>query len=761
MLFVGCGGGAGSLATSDGGPQADAGLDGPLATLETGGDTPADQGTSTKLDLGGLMDATTAVDAGIDMPADQTTTKPDLSGLMDVTMAVDAGIDIPADRTSTKLDLGGLVEVTAAVDAGIDMPADQTTRKPDLAILVDMTTVADADRDLPGADAVAWIDAVQMTDTTASLQDAGACVAGDCTPCPTNQHACNNVCASNADPATCGTACTPCPAVANGTANCDGQSCGFTCNKGYSLSGSQCLLIPAPRQVAPLSTSRVTSQRPTLRWVLPSGLTGTRVEICSDRPCANILNTIDVDGTSVAPPSNLSKGPVFWRLTGKVNSILGTAQSPTWQFVVGALSTPVDTSSWGAPDFNNDGYADVAIGAPEESTGNASGYLSVYYGTSTGLSPSAQVLNSSGPVFFGGSVTNAGDVNGDGYADLVAGAVELSSKSSVWGSGRAVVYYGGASGLTGNYTQIDGPQLGSQFGRFLASAGDINGDGYADLAVGAPSYNSDTGRVSVFLGGAAGIGTTAAWTQDGPDGPGGRLGRVSSGDVNGDGWSDLMISAQWAQSNTGRAYLYLGGSSGLATTPSTTFTGPDGDGGNFFATIIGDVNGDGYTDVLGLAPGMAQPGIYFYLGGPGGVSTIPTTIITAPGGAVSTSSTVGSASGSASRGGDVNGDGYDDVVIGSPCDNTNSGRIFVYLGGPSGLSSTPAVTFQGGNPGDYFGYSVSLIGDIDKDGFGDLAVGTFLSAGYATIYRGTSSGASHYTQYTGSSASWFGLSADW
>jgi FG-GAP-like repeat len=161
------------------------------------------------------------------------------------------------------------------------------------------------------------------------------------------------------------------------------------------------------------------------------------------------------------------------------------------------------------------------------------------------------------------------------------------------------------------------------------------------------------------------------------------------------------------------------------------------------------------VDVLGTSGNAVQPKIYLYLGGPGGVSTVPATIITAPSGTVSCSTNR-----TAFRGGDVNGDGYDDVVFGSTCDNTDSGSVHIYLGGPSGLLSTPAASFHGGTFGDNFGYSVSLIGDIDRDGFGDLAVGTYLSAGYATIYKGTASGASYYTQYTGSSTSWFGYSVD-
>jgi hypothetical protein len=100
----------------------------------------------------------------------------------------------------------------------------------------------------------------------------------------------------------------------------------------------------APRPIAPLSTSRVTSQKPTLRWELSSGVPDVTVDLCLDRACTRpIGDSVHVTGTSYAPTSPLTAGVVYWRLhPGRVTSVT----SPTWQFTVGHRSAAVD-SSWG------------------------------------------------------------------------------------------------------------------------------------------------------------------------------------------------------------------------------------------------------------------------------------------------------------------------------------------------------------------------------------------------------------------------------
>ncbi|MEI8256937.1 MAG: integrin alpha, partial [Deltaproteobacteria bacterium] len=189
---------------------------------------------------------------------------------------------------------------------------------------------------------------------------------------------------------------------------------------------------------------------------------------------------------------------------------------------------------------------------------------------------------------FGQSVASAGDVNGDGFADMVVGAWGASSYV-----GRAYVYLGSATGLaTSPATTLTGVSRGS-----VASAGDVNGDGFADVVAGSVGASGQPGRADVYLGSATGLTTSPATSLTGPDGADGRFGRsvASAGDVNGDGYADVVVGADGVSSNTGRAHVYLGSATGLATAPATSLTGPDGTDGWFGWSVAsaGDLNGDG------------------------------------------------------------------------------------------------------------------------------------------------------------------------
>ena len=194
---------------------------------------------------------------------------------------------------------------------------------------------------------------------------------------------------------------------------------GAACGAGQVCREAVCVLLAPPRLIAPLSTATVTSRTPTLRWSLPSGATGARVQVCRDRACAEVIAAFDVTGDHVAPTAPLPHGVVFWRLLGRAVDGLGTFVSPTWEFAVGARSAPVD-SSWGTfVDANGDGFADVAVGASAAAGGV--GRVYVYLGSATGPS-TTPATTLTGPDGAGGEfgriVVSAGDVNGDGFADL-------------------------------------------------------------------------------------------------------------------------------------------------------------------------------------------------------------------------------------------------------------------------------------------------------------------------------------------------------
>ncbi|HEY3352732.1 MAG TPA: integrin alpha, partial [Polyangia bacterium] len=141
----------------------------------------------------------------------------------------------------------------------------------------------------------------------------------------------------------------------------------------------------------------------------------------------------------------------------------------------------------------------------------------------------------------GTSVAAAGDVNGDGYADVIVSAPYFQPTAFGADRGRVYVFLGGPAGLAATPAwTVTGDQDYARFGLVVAGAGDVNGDGFDDVIIGAPFYDhgaADTGRATVYLGSAAGLGATPAWTIYG-DAAGALLGAVAgAGDVNGDGYA--------------------------------------------------------------------------------------------------------------------------------------------------------------------------------------------------------------------------------
>jgi hypothetical protein len=161
-------------------------------------------------------------------------------------------------------------------------------------------------------------------------------------------------------------------------------------------------------------------------------------------------------------------------------------------------------------------------------------------------------------------VASAGDVNADGYSDVIVGAYGYDNGQS--NEGGAFVYLGSASGLSASARWTgESDQADADFGYRVASAGDVNGDGYSDVIVGADSYDngqSQEGRAFVYLGSASGLLPTAAWTAE-SDQAGAFFGCsvASAGDVNADGYSDVIAGACWFnhdQNGEGRTFVYYG-----------------------------------------------------------------------------------------------------------------------------------------------------------------------------------------------------------
>ncbi len=209
----------------------------------------------------------------------------------------------------------------------------------------------------------------------------------------------------------------------------------------------------------------------------------------------------------------------------------------------------------------------------------------------------------------GYSVAPAGDVNGDGFSDVVVGAPLYDNPQA--DEGRAYVFHGSATGLgaTPDWT-AEGNQAGggagAGFGFSVACAGDVNGDGFSDVIIGANGHDNgqtDEGRAYVFHGSASGLAATPAWTVESNQAFA-YLGHsvATAGDVNNDGFSDVIVGVIYydgGATDEGRAQVYHGSALGLATTPAWTAEANRVNSafGNAVATA-GDVNGDGYADVM-------------------------------------------------------------------------------------------------------------------------------------------------------------------
>jgi hypothetical protein len=341
--------------------------------------------------------------------------------------------------------------------------------------------------------------------------------------------------------------------------------------------------------------------------------------------------------------------------------------------------------------------------------------------------PSSTIEGTQASGQFGASVANAGDTNDDGYDDLIVG------KPSYGEYGAALVFLGGPGGITSvdpssASTVIEGTSAYSIFGRVVAGAGDTNNDGYDDVIV------SGTSDVYVFLGGPAGIAsgdsstaTATIHAEDGFQYFGDSIAGV--GDVNGDGYDDVMVGGQ-KFTQVGVALLYLGGSQGIvgggpasasAVLQSVIWT--------WYGWIVagaGDVNADGYDDVL---IGGWENRVLLFKGGPGGIASGNETTASA---ALTSDQSYADFGRAVASAGDVNGDGYDDILVGAYYYDGKRGAAFVFLGGPNGIASgnarTASTILHSNRVGDIgFGEAVAGVGDVNGDGYDDVLVRAYNS----------------------------------
>lgn len=398
-----------------------------------------------------------------------------------------------------------------------------------------------------------------------------------------------------------------------------------------------------------------------------------------------------------------------------------------------------------AGDVNGDGYDDVIIGSRlYEPTGRA--YI-FFGGSNMDRNPDVVLTGAAFGVNFGCSVSSAGDVNNDGYDDVIVGADGYVFESA----GHAYIYLGGSNMDNKHDVILTGETIGNLFGCAVFPLGDLNKDGFDDVMVGAWQYNSTTGSAYVYYGGST-MDSNPDITLTG-EVTGNWFGYsvASAGDVNNDGYDDLIMGAYGYNNQIGRVYIYFGGNN-IDNNPDVILTGEEY---SFFGASVasaGDVNNDGYDDVIVGASYSNVGRAYIYFGG-SSMDSNPDVILTG-----TAKSFFGN---SVSSAGDFNKDGFDDVIVGAYKYNTDTGSAYIYFGG-STMDSNPDVILTG-TTSSYFGLSVSYAGDVNRDGYSDVIVGagkTNSSTGCAYIYYGGSTlDSSPDVTLTGEAINnWFGIS---
>ena len=409
-------------------------------------------------------------------------------------------------------------------------------------------------------------------------------------------------------------------------------------------------------------------------------------------------------------------------------------------------------------DVNGDGYADLLISGYQLNNGSANwaGKAYLIFGHKTGWAMGTPIAEAD--VTFTGeaagheagfSASIAGDVNGDGYDDILISALS----GGVGSRGRTYLVFGQASGWLPVYylynatASFDGESLSDQAGYAVGGVGDVNGDGYDDFYIGTVERDipmTNCGRVYLILGKPTGwTKATSLATADasfyGPKNSQAGGFQVGAGDINGDGLDDLAIGAQQYNQSTGIVYLIFGKKTGWANNVNLSTSADASIVGERLASwfgygvsLDGDLNGDGFDDVV-IGAGYDDEAftnagqVYVVFGKAAGwkkyfnASGADATFL---GEAAQDLAGYGF-----TAGGDVNGDGIDDMFIGAQQNSesgVNAGQAYVILGKKTGWTKDTSLTlsdasFLGEGNANYFGIPSLITGDLNGDGFDDLS----------------------------------------
>jgi FG-GAP repeat len=410
-------------------------------------------------------------------------------------------------------------------------------------------------------------------------------------------------------------------------------------------------------------------------------------------------------------------------------------------------------------DFNGDGFADLAVGAPGEGIGAAfaAGAVNVLYGSAAGLQPSADVFYQ-GPGGAGGvpedhdrfgAAVARGDFDGDGFFDLAVGAPS-EAVGTATAAGAISVLNGSSGGLTGGelFTQANAED-GDEFGSALA-AGDFDGDGIFDLAVGAPGEDVGaairTGAVTVLFGSDAGLTTTGSQTLF--QGAGGVAGTAEHGDsfgsslatglLAGDDLADLVVGVPFedvgATGNAGAVNVLAGSAAGLVNGSLLTQGNPEELDAFGSAVTTGDFDATAGDDIAAGAPSETVNGVFFagavsiFNGPPSGLGN-ERLLYQGTAGIPGTPESFDQF-GAAVAPTDTNGIGQWDLAVGVPGEDigpdADAGAVNLLAGSATGPSGGSLVLQGNPEDSDRFGEAIAggfFLHDFDNNGFHDLAVG--------------------------------------